>query len=254
MIIFDEKQYAEELIKNGYKNKKYITYDNIILVKYWKHQGLDTNQIKDKLQKFMVDFENLFSGANIISHKIKKAMDVGMKYDLLTDISVRITQGELDCINQLPSIETRKMMFVLLVVWKGRGSPKRFKISNTDLMKLSGVRTTSSDVFWNYIYQITQSNMLSMVEYKNKSYYTINIKECGNIVLNIKCFDCAIDYYLQLIEPDRYKQCEICNVPILITKPKRKYCYTCGKIVDQSKAKDRMQNIRSVRNKKNYKV
>ena len=31
-----------------------------------------------------------------------------MKYDLLTDIFVQITQGELDCINKLPSIETRK--------------------------------------------------------------------------------------------------------------------------------------------------
>ena len=194
----------------------------------------------------MVDFENLFSGANIISHKIKKAMDVGMKYDLLTDISVQITQGELDCINKLPSIETRKMMFVLLVVWKGRGNPKRFKISNTDLMKLSGVKTTSSDVFWNYIYQITQSNMLSMIEYKNKSYYTINLDESGYTVLDIKNFEYIIDYYLQTIEPDRYKYCENCNVPILITKPKRKYCYTCGKIINKTKTKYRMQIMRNV--------
>lgn len=227
MIIFDEKIYAEDLIKNGYKNKKYITYDNIILVKYWKYQGLHEDQIKEKLHKFMVDFENLFSGANIISHKIKKAMDVGMKYDLLTDISVQITQSELDCINQLPSIETRKMMFVLLVVWKGKGSPKRFKISNTDLMKLSGVKTTSSDVFWNYIYQITQSNMLSMVEFKNKSYYTINLEEGGGNVLNIKHFDCIIDYYLSNIKPDKYKDCNMCGKPFEITSNHIKYCMIC---------------------------
>ena len=55
-------------------------------------------------------------------------------------------------------------------------------------MKLSGIKTTSSDVFWNYIYQITQSNMLSMVEYKNKSYYTINLDESGYTVLDIKKF------------------------------------------------------------------
>lgn len=233
MIIFDEKAYAEELIKNGYKNKKYITMDNIILVKYWKHLGLNEDQIKEKLQQFMHEFENLFISNNIIGYKVKKAMLVGMKYDLLTNVKIIVTQGELDEINKLPTLETRKMMFVFLVVWKFKGCMKRFGISNTDVMKLSKVKTTKSDIFWGYIYQITQSGLLSMVEYQHKSYYKINLEESGDVVLEIDKYDDVINYYLSTVEPDNYIQCANCSVPIFITTPNKKYCGRCKIILQR---------------------
>ncbi len=242
MIIFDEKAYAENLIKNGYKNKKYISYDNIILVKYWKSIGLLENEIKDKLSRFMNEFENLFSSANIVGSKVNKAIEVGMKYDLLTDVVVEITQDELDRINGLETLELRKMMFVFLVVWKFRGMPQRLKITNTDILKLSKVKA-NNDVFWDYIYGITQSGMLSMVEYKRKSYYRVHMEEHGDVVLHIDKFDDLINYYLSLVEPERYKDCEKCGVPILITTSNNKYCTGCAKkILQKQKNKWKQDN------------
>lgn len=241
MIIFNEKTYAENLIKNGYKNKKYIAFDNIILVKYWKSLGLEEPEIKKKLQGFMSEFQDLFSGSNIIGYKVNKAIEVGMKYDLLSDVCVEITQGEINKINVLETIELKKMMFVFLLVWKFKGKPQRLKITNTDVKRLAKVKV-NNNVFWDYIYGITQSKMLSMVEYQNKSYYRVDIIEEGKIVLWINKFDDVIDYYLSLVEPEKYKECECCKKPILITNGNKKYCAICAQ--EEIKKRDRIRKQR----------
>ena len=224
MIIFDEKKYAENLIKNGYKNIKYIAMDNIILVKYWESLDLQEEEIRKKLRLFMVKFQELFND-NIIKYKLDSAMKVGMKYDLLTNIEVNITQNEIEQIQTLETIELQKMMFILLFVWKFKGSPKRFRISNTDLMNLSGVKV-NGNTFWDNIHKITQTKMLAMVEYKNKSYYQVNINESGDKILHINKFDNIIDYYMNIIEPDKYIRCE-CGVPFSPTNNRQKYCKIC---------------------------
>jgi hypothetical protein len=243
LIIFDEKKYAENLIKNGYENIKYITMDNIILVKYWKSIGLSEEKIRNKLKLFMIKFQELFND-NIIKYKLNSATKIGMKYDLLTNICVDITQSEIEKIQTLESIELQKMMFIFLIVWKFKGSPKRFKISNTDLMNLSSVKV-NSNTFWDNIHKITQTKMLDMVEYKNKSYYQININEDGDKILHIDKFDNVINYYMSIIEPEKYIHCE-CGTPFSPTNNRQKYCRSCWKDVNREKTKENMKLIRNV--------
>jgi hypothetical protein len=226
LIVFDELKYIEDIIKNGYKNKKYTTFDNIILVKYWKYKGFDQESIKNKLKKFIIEHNELYN-TNIIDKKVQKAIEIGQKHELLTDVQIEITDNEIEAINRLKTIELRKMMFVLLVIWKFKGRPKRFNVSNIDLMRLSEVRTYSN-AFWNLIYQLTQSGLLSMVEYKNKSYYKLHIDVGGAPLFQIRKFDNLIYYYLRLIKPEKYKECE-CGVPIKITSNNQKYCKVCWK-------------------------
>jgi len=240
LIIFDEKKYAENLIKNGYKNEKYIVMDNIILVKYWKSIGLSENEVKNKLRIFMVKFQELFND-NIIKYKLNSAMKVGMKYDLLTDVCVGITSKEIEQIQILETIELQRMMFILLVVWRFKGSPKRFRISNTDLMNLSGVKV-NGNTFWDNVHGITKSCLLSMVEYRNKSYYQINIEENWDIVLYIDKFDNVIDYYMSIIEPDKYIFCNKCGVPFLPTNNFQKYCRNCAKEVERENHNNRQKS------------
>lgn len=239
MIIFDEKKYAENLLKSGYKNIKYIAMDNIILVKYWKKMGLVDGEIKQKLKLFMVKFQELFNDS-IITYKLNNAMQIGMKYEILTDVCVGITQTEIDQIQTIESIELQKMLFIFLVVWRFKGSPKRFRISNTDLMNLSGVKV-NGNTFWNYIYQITKTNLLVMVEYKNKAYYQFNINECEKIVLHINNFTNIIDYYMNIIEPEKYLHCEKCNTPFSPTNNRQKYCKSCW---DEKRKNDINENAK----------
>ena len=82
------------------------------------------------------------------------------------------------------------MMFIFLVVWKFKGKPERFRISNTDIIKLANVKVDNPK-FWDCIYQLTQSELLSMVEYKAKSYYKVNFNSSDDseIVLTIDNFN-----------------------------------------------------------------
>jgi len=233
LIVFDEKKYAENLLLNGYKNIKYICFDNIILVKYWKYLGLQEDEIKIKLKDFMIGFQELYS-IDTSNSKIDNAIKIGMQYDLSTDIDVQINNKEIELINKLETIELRKMMFILLLVWKFRGKPKRFKLNNIDLLRLSEVKV-NNNVFWDYINEITKSQMLSMIAYQNKDYYTINfdLESEDNIdnkvVFCINNFNNPIYYYMSLIEPEKYKTCEECRVVIKVISNNHKYCPICWK-------------------------
>ena len=135
MIIFDEKKYAENLIKNGYKDKTRIVLDNIILVKYWKYLGFSEDDIKKKLEDFMIDFKYMYN-SDIVPYNVHKALKQGLKYSLVFDKIVNITQKEIDTINSIDDLELRKILFVLLVIWKFRDKQK-FMISNNNLKKIN---------------------------------------------------------------------------------------------------------------------
>lgn len=247
MIIFDELEHAENIINNGYRDKKYVNYDNIILVKYWKYKGCSESQIREMLSKLMSDYHGLFN-RDILDYKINRAVIIGMKYDLLTDVTVTVTQGEINSINLLEDIRLRKIMFILLVVWKFRGMPKRFKITNVDLMRLAGERM-HGNTFWDCIYKITQTKMLSMVNYKNRAYYVIHIEPDGDEVIRISKFENPVLYYLNLFEPDKYMKCEECGVLVERTVNNRKYCKECARCIQQQQKnewKKRQEKSRNI--------
>ena len=242
MIIFDEKKYAENLLLNGYKNIKYISYDNIVLVKYWKYLGLQENEIRKKLKDFMIEFQEIYS-SDISDNKIDRSIKIGMQYYLFTDITVNINDKEIELINTLETIELRKMMFILLLIWKFKGKPQRFKLNNVDLMKLSEVKV-NNNTFWEYINKITETKMISLVAYDNKDYYTVNfdldtgIESDNEILFSISNYSNPIYYYMNLIESDKYKNCEECGVMIKITSNNIKYCKDCWKVIEYNLKKE----------------
>lgn len=226
MIIFDEKKYAENLIKNGYKDKTRIVLDNIILVKYWKYLGFSEDEIRKKLEKFMIDFKYMYN-SDIVPYNVHKALKQGLKYPLVFDKIVNITQKEIDTINSIDDLELRKILFVLLVIWKFRDKNK-FMISNNNLKKLANVKCKNS-VFWDYLHKLHDLGYLKAFVYKYKPYYKLYIEEGGNVILSIKNYDDIISYYLSIIYPEEYIYCSICGIPIKQTSNRRKYCSSCWK-------------------------
>jgi len=231
LIIFDELKHAESIIKNGYRNKKYVNFDNIILVKYWRYKGLNESEIRKSLKTFMVDYQYLFN-RNILDYKINRAIKYGMRYDLVTGVKVSITDKEIDLINTLDNIRLRKMMFIMLVVWKFKGMPNNFWIDNKDLQKLSEERM-HNDTFWDCIHKIVKADMIAMVMgAKNRSFYKINLKTGGDPIIEISDFENPIYYYLNLFEPEKFIECEKCGVLIKLTIHNRKYCKDCARKVN----------------------
>lgn len=225
MIIFDELEHAEYIIENGYRNKKYVNYDNKILVRYWLYKGVSEPQIRKMLRKKMVEYGEVFN-RNLLEKKIDRAIKAGVRVELKTGTVVEITDKEIEQINGLEDIRLRKMLFILLVVWKADGEQRRFNISNRDLMNLSGVRVRG-DVFLDYIHQIKLSGLLSMEVYKNRSHYVLHFDGGGKPVIKIDKFRNLVCHYFSVMEPEKYMKCEGCGVVIRITSNNRKYCKKC---------------------------
>ena len=238
MLIFDEKKYAENLIKHGYKDKTHIVLDNIILVKYWKYLGFSEDDIKKKLEDFMIDFKYMYN-SDIVPYNVHKALKQGSKYPLVFDKIVNITQKEINTINSIDDLELKKILFVLLVIWKFRDKQK-FMISNNNLKKLAKVKCKNS-VFWDYLHKLHDLGYLKAFVYKCKPYYKLYIEEGGDVVLSIKNYDDIISYYLSIIYPEEYTYCSICGIPIKKTSNRRKYCSSCWK------------DVRTQQNRENFK-
>ena len=71
--------------------------------------------------------------------------------------------------------------------------------------------------------------VLSMVEYKNKSYYRIHIETGNTTLFTITNYENLVYYYLRLYEADNYKECEACKIPIRKTTSNNKYCNECAR-------------------------
>jgi hypothetical protein len=84
-------------------------------------------------------------------------------------------------------------------------------------------------MFWDYIHTITSKEYVSLIEYKNRAYYKVNIPEEGEKVISINNFDNVIDYYLYTLYPEQYKKCEECKKLIRIKNNRSKYCKECAK-------------------------
>src|SRR5690606_5303385 len=177
---------------------------------------------------FMIDFKYMYN-SDIVPYNVHKALKHGLKYPLVFDKIVNITQKEIDTINSIDDLELRKILFVLLVIWKFRDKQK-FMISNNNLKKLAKVKCKNS-VFWDYLHKLHNLGYLKAFVYKCKPYYKLYIEEGGNVVLNIKNYDDIISYYLSMIYPEEYTYCAICDMPIKRTSNRRKYCSSCWKEV-----------------------
>jgi len=112
-IIFNELEYAEDLLENGFQD--YLSWGDLkILSSYFRHNGLKNPQIK----KFIIEFHKRFADYNesIVGAKLDNAIKKSEKYILRISTSVTITESEISNIRTLKNYKLEKICFVMLVI------------------------------------------------------------------------------------------------------------------------------------------
>ena len=112
-IIFNELEYAENLLKKGFTD--YISWADLkILAKYFRFKGQKTPEIK----KSIVDFHKKFSYYNeqVVGEKIDNAIKKSERSPLRISTSVIITESEVQKIRALKNYKMEKICFVMLVL------------------------------------------------------------------------------------------------------------------------------------------
>ena len=111
--VFNEKIYAENLLKDGFTD--YLIWkDLLILSKYFRYNG----QKRAEIKKSIIEFYKKFSIYNetIAGAKIDNAVKKSEKYILRISPDISITKSEVEKIRLLKNYKLEKICFVMLVM------------------------------------------------------------------------------------------------------------------------------------------
>ena len=200
MIIFDEHNYAENLLINGF-SKHMSMKDLVILSRYYSNDGLRGIKLRETLVNFCVSYNPEYN--EIISgHKIDKAISFSKKRDIRLGKDIVIYQEELEKIWSAGNIHRQKILFCMLVVARFFKNEKNadyyFNAKFTELLKIAKVHVNKAGkiVLMN---ELTKENYISptytgafKLNYAGGEEFGIIVKDIENILLffPIKCSGC----------------------------------------------------------------
>lgn len=240
MIIFDEKIYAEAMLKKGFLTQNKNVYELIILSKYLLHLGKNTEQIKQDIINFCEKYMSYYN-KDSWGKTIESVIDKSKKYPLIHDKEILITQNELSKINSINNINKEKIVFVLLVIYKFYGY-KKFRINREEMFRLAQVKVNYNAKI-KILKELTKNNFINIDDNGRRS---ISFAEKEDIyIIIINNFNDFILEYLKW-KGESIKYCKVCGKPIKLVIPnsKAKYCNDCAKDIQFNQKKEWDKNRR----------
>ena len=241
MIVFDEKKYAEEMIKKGFKTKHKNVYELYILSKYYYSKDKDINLVKESIVKFCekyIEYFNIDEWYKIINNTVKLAE----KNNLITGKEVSVTKKELEIICELEKLNEQKVAFVMLVLYKFYDY-KKFEVMIEDLYRLCKLNINSQTKL-KILQTLTSKELIDITMGGKRSVKFAD--KIGDSEIVIKDFDDFIYEYERHIGEDKIGICECCGKAIKVTSNRKKYCKECWKEVRNEYQKELMRKRRSM--------
>lgn len=249
-VIINELEIYNKAIQNNELSDKPLETLRILAKGYFR-DGMDKDQILDKLHKFMIN--------NYVGYKqtkwqriledLIKTVSKYESFELLNVDGIFITKGEWDNILALDNMFLEKLAFIMLIYQK---------INIIKNPKSNGwINNCISDIFREAKVGYTGDEQKRLLYnlYDNKYILMKNVCDANSIKINyidnesekyisIDNFENVISYYLKFKNKEKRKYCEHCG-KLLKTDGKTKYCPKCAKEIDREKAKERMKNLRN---------
>lgn len=242
MIIFDEKQRIEDLLKNGFKSKTALL-DFILLGKYLISKGYSGNELKNELIKILSDKQELIP-ASYLPTIIPKIIRVATNNPLQEKKTVHITQKELDLIGKF-SEKAQRIAFVYLVCYKFYGKEFAIKpIETKRFAKLTNLRNAQLFMLENELFN---SGFLKEKETRTELFYIVNLPKDDNspIVIDIDDYRDFILYYEKYLGANVIK-CKNCGKLIKRNSNAQVYCKDCKKEKNREKVKRCRENKKNL--------
>ncbi len=231
MIIFDEKQRVEGLLKNGFQSKTALL-DFILLGKYLIAKGYEGAELTNELMKILSDKQSLIP-ANYLPTIIPKVIRVAVSNPLQEPKTIYITQNELDLISQV-SDKAQRIGFIYLVCYKFYG--KEFAIKPVEIKKLAKLPNIRNNQLFLLENELYESGFLKDKETRTELFYIVNLPENDNsdVVIEINDYRELIYYYERYLG-ENISNCKLCNKLIKKNSNAQIYCRECKKVKDREK-------------------
>lgn len=242
MIIFDEKQRVEDLLKNGFKSKTALL-DFILLGKYLIAEGFSGNDLKNELIKILSDKQELIP-ASYLPTIIPKIIRVATNNPLQEKKTIYITEMELKEIEKF-SDKAQRIAFVYLVCYKFYG--KEFVIKPIETKKFAKLTNLRNNQLYMLENELFNSGFLSEKETRTDLFYIVNLpkNDSSDVLIKIN------DYRDFILNYEKYKgenvvNCKRCGKLIKRNSNAQIYCKDCKKERDREKVKKCRENKKNL--------
>lgn len=232
MIVLDENAWAEKHINTRTLGKK--PFETLTRVaRYYFEFGYNKHIVRQKLDEFFLlcnPSASLPKWSSLLDHAIaaaasRKAVHID---------HIDITQPEIDLINAVPGIQTRRLAFTLLCLSKywnevNHHADNWVNSSDSDIMRMANINTSikRQSAMFHTLYA------LGFIRFSRKV-DNMNVQVCfakdGDVALSITDFRNLGYQYLRYLG-ECFTECENCGVVIranVINGRPRKYCNECA--------------------------
>lgn len=242
MIIFDEKAYAEIILKKGIQNNIHRLYDLQLVAAYLYQAGCGDIEIEQRLHAMCKRKMKGYSRVKfypIIDKIIRKSKNVKFK----VSNEIKITKSEIDTVLSEKDKKIKKLLFVYLVLAKyymNNNNTDKYYVSTSDvdifkLARITGKRKSEQGELLHYMtkkgYITPTLNMSSIVNF---------VDENDEVVITFKP-DIDMIYYLEQYLGGSFIKCIICGRLEKKGSNSAKYCKACARERDSKRIKIRSQ-------------
>ena len=261
-MIFNELEYAERMLKEGFLQDKYLMELKLLAKYYNKIKGLITDDIKIKLKEFCKKYLPEY---NEILHLelISKAVHCGVqkKNTLVIVPFIPIMKNELEEIKKLNNLNLERLSFIALILSKtnkympisnrrkkNKNIIKGYYVNNylfKDLFNYAGVicNKKERDILIDQLCETKLFNLTIFCALEVNFVDDINKPE-----FIIEYFDDLILEYLKYIGHN-IVYCENCGKSFIPSNNRHKFCKDCWKEKERDNnrryAKEGMRKLRS---------
>lgn len=249
MAIINIVEHYNELLKNGFK-KGVNSRDMNIIARELYQNGKSKDEIREYIIKFCRKWNKQFNYAKWESKINTVINNLDIPYENKIANTICFTLNELEQIEDLPTFDLQKIMFIMLCL---------AKIYRTDYIYLN----SKSKVTLREIYELAKVNkplgQQDLVLYEFVQQGAINIK----LKPLLKCYllfldtdkekrkriefkpnsEMILEYYRYL--GTKVVQCEMCGKSIIKTNNKVKYCKECARKAKSQKTVKARKNKQS---------
>ena len=241
MLVFDEKKYAEKLLKNrNFETYRQRDVERYILMRYLVSEGLDFDEIKGRLSRFpLIGCEYL--DKKTVDTIYKKILDKATSCELVTGIKVTIYKEEMEIINSLSCDDVKGLLFVLLVYYKWaisqpylyfysrKNNVKMALVNDKDCWKLANLMKLRVLDRYKLCNELLSKGLYQEDNFKSHNYFYLPFaKDSGEVAFEISNYENLLGELKFYNDKDNYKRCSICGVVIKKTRSPKKYCSDCA--------------------------
>jgi hypothetical protein len=225
-LIYDELEYAENLIKNGFV-KDMSRKDLTVLAKYYLCKQLDENDTRGLLVKFCRKHHQGFNEI-IFAKVIDDSMRDAKKNPLRLPINVFITKSEIEKIREIKNYRYEKILFVMLYCAK----------YEKEIKKVYGSKGKEIDdkFYVNKLFPAILSMAKVYATIDNQGKIKNELHQKGFFNSTASRFDDEGGFEIFYAEDDTYGKniFDVIRSPTDIDKHYPPYCEKCGKVIDKT--------------------